>query len=85
MSGIPLTVILSVQDGELAEYLTPGQTPEEMAKFEVVGCLPGGMESGLPSFVAVIELPTGQRILAETSWRNMSLALVGLAARWGTP
>lgn len=80
-----LRVILALEDGELGPYLTPGQEPEAMATFEVVGCLPGGMHSGLPSFVAVIELPSGERILAETSWTNMSLALVALAARWGTP
>ncbi len=80
-----LRVILEIADGELAPYMTPGQEPEAMASIEVVGCLPAGMTSGLPSFVAVIELPDGQRIVAETSWRNMSLALVGLAARWGTP
>jgi len=80
-----LNVLLSVRDGELAQYLTPGQYPEEMATFEVVGCLPHGMTSGAPSFLAVIELPTGQRIVAETSWANMSLALIALAARWGTP
>jgi hypothetical protein len=80
-----LKVILRVADGELGKFMTPGQEPEEMATFEVVGCLPGGMESGLPSFVAVIELADGRRILAETSWRNMSLALVALAATWGTP
>jgi hypothetical protein len=80
-----LDVILSIADGQLAKYTTPGQAPHEMSKFEVVGCLPGGMESGLPSFVAVIELPSGERILAETSWRNMALALVALAATWGTP
>lgn len=80
-----LDVILAIKDGQLAPFLTPGQEPAAMATFEVVGCLPGGMESGLPSFVAVIELPTGQRIVAETSWRNMALALVALAATWGTP
>jgi hypothetical protein len=80
-----LRVIMSIEDGELAPYMTPGQEPEAMSSIEVVGCLPHGMQSGLPSFVAVIELPTGQRIFAETSWRNMSLALVALAARWGTP
>lgn len=83
--SIALKVITSIQDGELAPYLTPGQEPTAMATFEVVGCLPAGTVSGLPSFVAVIELPDGQRILAETSWRNMSLALVALAAVWGTP
>jgi hypothetical protein len=83
--AIELHVILSIEDGELGKYLTPGQAPAAMAKFEVVGCLPGGMESGLPSFAAVIELPSGERIVAETSWRNMSLALVALAAKWGTP
>ncbi|MEO7260277.1 MAG: hypothetical protein ABI047_03310 [Jatrophihabitantaceae bacterium] len=84
--GIALKVILAVQDGELGKYLTPGQPLQaEMAKIEVVGCLPAGMTSGLPSFVSVIELPSGERVLAETSWRNMALALVALAARWGTP
>ncbi|HEY2088542.1 MAG TPA: hypothetical protein VGH54_21305 [Mycobacterium sp.] len=80
-----LHIILSVADGDLAPYMTPGQEPEAMATFEVVGCLPGGMTSGLPSFVAVVELPSGERILAETSWRNMALALVALAAKWGKP
>jgi hypothetical protein len=80
-----LRVILAIADGELGKYLTPGQEPEAMAAIDVIGCLPGGMSSGLPSFVAVITLPSGQRILAETSWRNMSLGLVSLAARWGTP
>lgn len=80
-----LRIITSIADGELARYMTPGQEPEAMSTIDVVGCLPAGMKSGLPSFVAVITLPSGQRILAETSWRNMSLALVALAATWGTP
>lgn len=83
--SVELNVLLEIADGELAKYMTPGQEPTEMASIDVVGCLPEGMESGLPSFVAVITLPSGQRVLAETSWRNMSLALVALAATWGTP
>lgn len=80
-----LDVLLSIEPGALASYLTPGQEPEAMASFEVVGCLAEGMESGLPSFIAVIELPSGQRIVAQTSWRNMSIAAVALIATWGTP
>ncbi len=81
-----LKVILSVEDGELGKYLAPNQDPPEaVAKFEVVGCLPRGMTSGAPSFCAVIELPSGERIIAETSWKNMSLAAVALIAKWGTP
>lgn len=80
-----LKVILSIEDGELLPYLTPGQEPTDMATIDVVGCLPAGTASGKPSFIAVITLPSGQRVLAQTSWVNMSLALVGLAARWGTP
>jgi hypothetical protein len=82
---IPLRVILELADGEVAQYLTPGQYPNEMAAFEMIGCLPRGMESGLPSFLAVIAMPDGQRIVAETSWKNMSLGAVALIGRWGTP
>lgn len=83
---LPLDVILEIQDGELGKYLRPGQeVPAEMAEIEAVGCLPRGMASGLPAFVAVIALPNGDRILAQTSWRNMGLASVALIARWGTP
>ena len=81
-----LHTILRIADGELAKFLRPGQEVQsQMAGIEVIGCLPGGMQSGAPSFVAVIALPNGDRVLAETSWKAMSLGMVGLIAHWGTP
>lgn len=84
--SIHLSVIPEIKDGELSKFLRPGQEKqEEMAKIEAIGCLPGGMVSGLPAFVIVIALPNGDRVVAETSWRNMSLGMVALIGVWGTP
>lgn len=81
-----LIVIPEIQDGELLKYLTPGQElQKEIGLIEVIGCLPRGMVSGLPTFNAVIKMPDGTRIIAETSWRNMGVGVAGLIGRWGTP
>lgn len=82
---IDLRVILSLEDGELGKYLPPHQEEVRMGVFKLIACLPRGMQSGLPTFVALIELPNGEHVLAETSWRNMSLGVVALTAKWGTP
>lgn len=81
-----LQTILEIQDGELTKFIKPGQKLQKVtAKIVAMGCLPGGMKSGLPSFMVVIEMPDGERVIAETSWRVISIGMVGLIAHWGTP
>jgi hypothetical protein len=54
-------------------------------KIRRIGNLPRGMKSGAPSFALLAEMDDGSVALVETSWKAMSLAVVGLIARWGTP
>jgi hypothetical protein len=49
-----------------------------------VGGLAGGMESGAPSVMLRIDLPSGETVLAETSLRLFLLAAEALRARFGS-
>lgn len=56
--------------------------PDALPVVERVGCLPGGMTSGAPSFELAVRLPDGRVVFAETSWRMMRAAVRALEARW---
>lgn len=47
--------------------------------------LEGGMTSGRMSAAFRIDLPDGQVVIAETSWRLLATAVRGIAARYGWP
>lgn len=78
-----LNVDLEIKDGDWYKYVA--DKPTKHGVIERVGNLPSGMQSGAPVFQVLITLDDGTKVIAETSWRNMSLAAVGLIARWGTP
>jgi len=82
-SGTHLAVDLEIEDGSWFEHTA--DHPVVSGRIERVGCLPRGTKGGQPSFEALVVLPDGTRVVAETTWRNMALAAVALIARWGTP
>jgi len=47
--------------------------------------LPGGMTSGRPSVAFRLDLPDGQVVCAEASWRVLATAVRAIAARYGWP
>lgn len=47
--------------------------------------LPKGMTSGRPSVAFRLDLPDGQVVVAEASWRVLAVAVQGIAARYGWP
>jgi hypothetical protein len=47
--------------------------------------LPGGMTSGAPSVAFRLDLPDGQVVMAEASWRVLAVAVQAIAARYGWP
>jgi len=48
-----------------------------------VAVLPGGMQSGLPSVAMRFDLPDGQTVVCETSWRLLFTACKAIEARYG--
>lgn len=50
-----------------------------------VAALEGGMVSGLPSLTFRIDLPDGQVVILETSWRLFHTAYMALRAKLGEP
>lgn len=47
--------------------------------------LPTGMRSGRPSVAFRLDLPDGQVVVAEASWRVLAVAVQAIAARYGWP
>lgn len=47
--------------------------------------LAAGMTSGRPSVMFRLDLPDGQVVCAEASWRVLATAVRGIAARYGWP
>lgn len=47
--------------------------------------LPAGMASGRPSVAFRFDLPDGQVVMAEASWRVLAFAVQTIAARYGWP
>jgi hypothetical protein len=47
--------------------------------------LPGGMTSGRHSVSLRLDLPDGNVVVAEASWRVFALAVQAIAARYGWP
>lgn len=47
--------------------------------------LPAGMQSGMPSVAFRLDLPDGQVVMAEASWRVLATAAQAIAARYGWP
>lgn len=79
-----LHVDMEVQDGDWAPYMT-GQGPVLRGELQRIGVLPRGMASGAPSVGLLGRTDEGHVVLLETSWKNLSLAMVALITRWGTP
>lgn len=82
--GTALAVDLVIPDAGWAPYVEDPTTVVH-GQIDRIGVLPAGMKSGLPSAAILITLDDGRRVIAETSWRNLSLAAVALIAQWGTP
>lgn len=80
--GTTLAIDLQIEDGAWGPYLGASPLHGRLAR---IGVLPQGMASGRPSAAVLVVLDDGRAVLAETSWRNLSLAAVALIARWGTP
>lgn len=80
--GAGLVVDMVVEDGAWRPFL--GDDPK-VGRVTRIGVLPRGMTSGRPAVVLVVVLEDGTSVLAQASWRSLSLAMVGLIARWGTP
>jgi hypothetical protein len=68
---------------ELAPAVAAGRLVR--APLATLAALPGGMQSGEPSVAAVIDLPDGRVVFAETSLRMLLAACDAFVARHGDP
>lgn len=83
MSGTTLGVDMSLEDGSWWPYLA--DSPVKSGAIDRVGVLPNATKNGAPGVQMLITLEDGTKVVAQTTWNAMSLAMVALIARWGTP
>jgi hypothetical protein len=78
-----LGVDLEIADGSWWPHLA--DSPVKSGAIDRVGVLPNSTTGGHPSVQILVTLEDGTKVVAQTTWRNFSLAMVALIARWGTP
>jgi hypothetical protein len=77
-----LDLNLDIEQRPWTDMLDRGVIDGELTR---MGVLRAGTNAGLPSIAMVVELPDGNAVMVQTTWRILHAAVRACEARWGAP
>jgi hypothetical protein len=80
---IPLHVLMDVEQTPIIQKDEERLYPEQLLNLNAIGVLTDGTDKGNPVVIVRVDLPTGEKILAQTTLRLMQAAIRAFTARYG--